>query len=175
MRNPWIRRVKIVAIAGGATVVAVCTVVALLLTGHFTRVWPRPGSDEVVGVKLDVSDYGGPDQTSSGGAVLAVPGKDVAEFWRLVGQETSSDLERIAFIVRPESVRAAHGVVGGVGLFGRFTLRPIASGPHLVCDAGRILGDGAYQVYGCAEVQLTAPGRIEVTFGEAGFRVKANG
>jgi hypothetical protein len=166
-------RPAVLATGLGATLLAVGVVVAVLAV---TRHDPAPRPDEVLGAMTDESDVSEiPGAATSGGIVIAVPAAALPDFWRQTSSERApapNQLPYTPFTVRRGVVEAAGGLAGPVGRHGRFALRPVSDGPYLVCYAGGITGDGSYQVQGCGQAELQAPGRIEASRGEAGFRVR---
>jgi hypothetical protein len=167
-------RLAVLAAAGlGATLLAAGVVVAVLVVANQD---PPPRPDEVIGTMTDESDVSEiSGAATSGGVVIAVPAAALPDFWRQTsvgGMPEPNQLPYTPFTVRRVVVEAADGLAGPVGRRGRFALRPVSDGHYLVCYAGGITDDGSYQAQGCGQVELRAPGRIEASRGEAGFRVR---
>ncbi|WP_433384675.1 hypothetical protein [Micromonospora sp. KLBMP9576] len=169
------RPVALVA-AGLGAVVLVAAVLATALwaagRGPFGAGGPQP--DEVLGTMRDASDQSaGRGAATRGGTVLAIPATAAPDFWALTSVGAAPTPEQVSyapFTVPTSAVASAGGVTGALGRGGRFSLRPVSSGAYLLCYASGT-GASGYQVQGCREALLRAPGRIDASRGEAGFRV----
>jgi hypothetical protein len=103
------------------------------VTGRGPLPWTRPHHDEVIGTVRLVSDVASVgDSWDRGGAVLAVPAAGMAAFWDAQGHRAApadASLPQVTTTVSADVVRTTGGVIGQVGWGGRFSLRPVSSGP----------------------------------------------
>lgn len=156
----------------GAAVVLTLGALWVLDVGPFA---PQPQADEVLGEMSEVDDAGGGGNAPRGGVVFAVPADALTHFfWEQTGEGAPPTLERLrheAFLVPVTVVTAFGGTAGPVDDEGGFALRPVRGGDHLVCYASGTSEDH-HRVRGCDRVNLRVPGRIIVTRGEAGLRVR---
>jgi predicted small lipoprotein YifL len=125
------------------------------------------GSDGPAGSARLVDDTGRPDVPDGGGWVALVPADRIADLWEAAGADPGDDLTHASVPVTRDQVEAVGGLAQAVSETGDFELG--LTGPVVVC---RVPGEGeASSTRGCAEVELTADSRLQITWGEAGLRV----
>jgi hypothetical protein len=116
-------------------------------------------------VVQDVEGLG--EQGLERGWVVAVPAASADAVW--AGEDVPSDVElpHVSVPISRAQVEAVSGVVGAID-DGDFALDAPA-GSHLLClvEANRF----GERSRGCGYADLPSSGRLEVTTGEAGFRV----
>ena len=122
-----------------------------------------PGLSGSAAVVQDVEGLG--EQPIEAGWVVAVPEASAGAL--LAAAPSDGELPYATWPLSREQVTAAGGAVAEVD-DGRFRL-DAGAGPHLLClvqDSGT-----AERARGCGAVDLPSTGELEVTTGEAGFRV----
>ncbi|MGW4501694.1 hypothetical protein ACWENR_24175, partial [Micromonospora sp. NPDC004336] len=153
---------------GAVVLVAAVVAAALWAAGRGPFGAPRPQGDEVLGTMRDASDQSDAGGAATrGGTVLAVPAATAPEFWRRTSVGAAPPPEQVPyapFTVPAAALPAVGGVTGAVGRGGRFSLRPVSSGEYLLCYAAGT-GAAGYQVQGCREAALRAPGRVAASRG----------
>ena len=135
---------------------------------------PTPGGPDVgatsggpAGSARLVDDTGRDDVPDGGGWVALIPADRVAEVWQAAGSDPGADLTYAAVTVTSAQVEAVGGLTRPVSEDGSFELG--LTGPVVVCRVPGELESGSTR--GCARVQLDEDSRIEISWGEAGFRV----